>query len=412
MIQIIVILRNYKKVGEKMINIQDKKNCTSCFACYNICPKNAIIMKEDKEGFKYPVIDEEKCVKCGLCEKVCPVINSRLKLEREEKPEVYAAWSKDEFTRIDSTSGGVFSEFARNIYHKGGYVCGAIYNKENMVEHILSNDENDLDNIRSSKYLQSDINNIYKKIKEKLEADKIVLMCGSPCQIAGLYNFLGKEYVNLYTCDFICRGMNSPKIFKGYLKSLESKYNSKVKKIKFKNKIHGWHNFSTRIDFENGKKYIGGRYVDSYMLGYLRYNAFMRPSCYDCKFKGLPKKSDITLADFWGIENIAPEMDENKGTSMILINSSKGKLLFDEIKANIKYKQIKSDKVFKDNVCNTTSPEKTEARRKVFENIDNMTYEELNKKFFPCPNMLKKIKIAIRENQTVKKIRKMLKNGR
>lgn len=395
-----------------MIKIREKKECTSCSACYNICPKNAIVMEEDKEGFKYPVVDEEKCIQCGLCTKVCPMINNRLELNRKERPEVYAAWSKDNFTRIDSTSGGIFSELARNIYSKNGYVCGAIYNNDNLVEHKLSCNESDLDNIRSSKYLQSDINDIYRQVKKQLDANKLVLMCGSPCQIAGLYNFLGKEYENLYTCDFICRGMNSPKIFKGYLNNLENKYNSKVKNIKFKNKIHGWHNFSTRIDFENGKTYIGGRYVDSYMVGYLQYNAFMRPSCYDCKFKGLPKKSDITLADFWGIENIAPEMDENKGTSMILINSDKGRKLLCEIKENIKYKKIESEDVFKDNICNISSPDMTDARKNVFKNIDKMNYEELNKKFFPSPNKLKRIKIAIRENEIVKKVRKVLKNGR
>lgn len=392
-----------------MIEIKDKKNCTSCSACYNICPKNAITMKEDEEGFKYPVVDENKCIKCGLCTKVCPIINNNLKLIRNEKPSIYAAWSKDNFTRLDSTSGGIFSELAKVIYEKEGYVCGAIFNNENLVEHKLSNNIKDLDNIRSSKYLQSDINDIFKKIKEKLIDNKLVLMCGSPCQIAGLYNFLGKDYENLYTCDFICRGMNSPKIFKGYINSLENKYKSKVKKIKFKNKIHGWHNFSTRIDFENGKTYIGGRYVDSYMVGYLKYNAFMRPACYDCKFKGLPKKSDITLADFWGIENIAPEMDENKGTSMILINSEKGKELFNKISPKIIFKEIKSDKIFNENICNISSPEMTSSRKKVFENIDKMTYDELSYNFFPSPNILGKIKIAIRENDKIKSIRKKIK---
>ena len=392
-----------------MIEIKDKKNCTSCSACYNICPKNAITMKEDEEGFKYPVVDENKCIKCGLCTKVCPIINNNLRLIRNEKPSIYAAWSKDNFTRLDSTSGGIFSELARVIYEKKGYVCGAIFNNENLVEHKLSNNIKDLDNIRSSKYLQSDIDDIFKKIKEKLIDNKLVLMCGSPCQIAGLYNFLGKDYENLYTCDFICRGMNSPKIFKGYIKSLENKYKSKVKKIKFKNKIHGWHNFSTRIDFENGKTYIGGRYVDSYMVGYLKYNAFMRPACYDCKFKGLPKKSDITLADFWGIENIAPEMDENKGTSMILINSEKGKELFNKISQKIIFKEIKSDKIFNENICNISSPKITSSRKKVFENIDKMTYDELSHNFFPSPNILGKIKIAIRENDKIKSIRKKIK---
>lgn len=392
-----------------MIYKLEKEKCTGCFSCYNICPTNAIEMIEDKEGFKYPIVNEKKCIKCGLCIKICPILNKKEDLDRKLRPKVIAAWSKNNNTRLDSTSGGIFSEIANYIYDIGGEVCGAIFNKENMVEHIISNNKKDLEKIRSSKYLQSDINYIFREIKEKLENGKKILICGAPCQIAGLYNFLGKEYDNLYTCDFICRGINSPKIFKGYIKSLENKYNSKVKKIKFKNKIHGWHNFSTRIDFENGKKYIGGRYVDSYMVGYLQYNAFMRPACYDCKFKGFPKKADITLADFWGIEKIDAKLDNNKGTSMLLINSKKGEELLNNIKEKIEFKEIESEDVFKQNVCNNYSPKKTKAREEVFKNIDKMDYNELNKKFFPCPNNLKKIKISIRENRVLRKIKKIIK---
>lgn len=393
-----------------MIEINNKKDCTSCSACYNICPVNAIEMMEDREGFKYPRVDKQKCINCGLCEKVCPINNKVFRENNSKRPTVIAAWSKNNNVRLDSTSGGIFSELAREIYRENGFVCGAIYNKEWLVEHYISNNENDIDQLRSSKYLQSDIKDNFKKIKELLEQGKKVLICGSPCQIAGLYNFLQqKEYENLYTCDFICRGMNSPKIFKGYINELEKQYHSKVKKIKFKNKIHGWHNFSTKIDFENGKSYIGGRYVDSYMVGYLRYNAFMRPSCYDCKFKDLPRVADITLADFWGIENINPKLDNDRGTSMILLNSAKGKKLFDNVKQNIEYKEVISEEVFKGNVCMANSVEMTEARKKVFENIDKMSYAELNKKFFPKPNFTERVKIKIKTNRTLRKIKKVIK---
>jgi len=392
-----------------MIEIDNKENCTSCSACFNICPVNAIEMVEDNEGFKYPKVNKEKCINCHLCEKVCPIKNKYNAEENAKKPTVIAAWTKNVETRLDSTSGGVFTELANQIYDEGGYVCGAIYNKEWMVEHIVSNDRKDIDKIRSSKYLQSNINYVFKEIKEKLNKGHKVLMCGSPCQIAGLYNFLGKKYENLYTADFICRGMNSPKIFKGYLNELESKYNSKIVRIKFKNKIHGWHNFSTRIDFENKKRYIGGRYIDSYMIGYLKYNAFMRPSCYNCKFKDLPRMADITLADFWGIEDIDEKLDNNQGTSMVLLNSNKGKELFEKIKNNISYKEINSEKVFKQNVCMKESPEKTEARKKVFENIDKMTYRELCDNYFPQPNTIQQIKIKIRENRALNKVKRKVK---
>ncbi len=392
-----------------MLEIKDKKDCTSCFACYNICPKNAIVMKEDEEGFKYPKIDKNKCINCGLCEKVCPIINRKSEIRKNyERPKIIAAWSKDNNIRLDSTSGGVFSEIAKKIYNEGGYVCGAIYNKEWLVEHYISKDIKDLERLRSSKYLQSDMQDNFRQIKKLLETNNKVLICGSPCQISGLYNFLNKDYENLYTLDFICRGMNSPKIFKGYIQALERKYKSEVINIKFKHKIHGWHNFSTKIDFKNGKTYIGGRYEDSYMIGYLKYNAFMRPSCYDCKFKELPRKSDITLADFWGIEKINPKLDQNKGTSMILINSNKGEKLFEAIKEELSFEEIKSERVFKENVCMKESVKETEERKKVFDNIDKFTYDQLSKKYFPEPPNLKKIEIKIMNSKLVNSIKNTL----
>lgn len=384
-----------------MLEIKNKANCCGCFSCYNICPKDAIEMLEDKEGFKYPVINKEKCINCGLCEKACPCLhpNTKNKLENEF-PKVFAGWSKDEYVRLDSTSGGIFSELANVIYSENGYVCGAIYNKDWLVEHYLSNTPSDIDNIRSSKYLQSDINDNFRQIKEKLNQGNPVLFCGSPCQVVGLKNYLQRDYDNLVLVDFICRGMNSPKIFKGYIKNLEKKYSSKVKMIKFKNKTFGWHNFSTKIDFENGKTYIKGRYLDSYMIGYLKYNAFMRPSCYDCKFKSEFHNSDLTIADFWGIEKIDSTLDQDKGTSMILVNSKKGMEIFNKITSNINSREIISEKVFKENVCMKNSVEMTQCRIDVFENIDNMEYDELSKKFFPEPKFLEKIKINIRTNKT------------
>lgn len=387
-----------------MIKIENKELCCSCQACFNICPKGAILMKEDVEGFKYPLIDKSKCIGCNLCEKVCPILN-RKNSSNKRKPDIYAAWSKSNEIRIDSTSGGIFTELAKVIYQEKGMVCAAIYNEDWMVEHYLSSEEKDLDNLRSSKYLQSDIGKSYSKIKNALLQNKKVLFCGSPCQVAGLYGYLQKDYEKLITVDFICRGMNSPKIFKKYLKTLEQKYKSKVTKIKFKNKINGWHNFSTKIDFEDGKTYVGGRYTDSYMVGYLKYNTFMRPSCYDCKFKQLPRKADITLADFWGIEKIDKSLDEDKGTSMILINSSKGEELFEKIKAKIIYKKIISEEVFNENICIAKSPERTEARDFVFKNIDKLSYEELQKKYFPAPNFLEKVKIKIKNSKVYKKMK-------
>jgi len=374
-----------------MIEILDNTKCTGCGACSQKCPKNCITMKQDKEGFHYPVVNKSECIDCKLCEKICPILKKEKENSNRKRPIVMAAWSKNEDIRLDSTSGGVFTELANKILGQDGYVCGAIYNHEWNVEHIVTNKREDLDNLRSSKYLQSKVWKSYKEVEEKLKEGKKVLICAAPCQIEGLYNFLGKNYDSLITCDFICRGVNSPKIFQMYLKSLENKYNSKIKKIKFKNKTFGWHNFATKIEFENGKSYIGTRYFDSYMIGYLKYNAFMRPSCYDCKFKELPRIADITLADFWGIEKIDNNLDNNQGTSLVLLNNEKGEQFFKSLQDNIFYKEIESEKVFEDNVCMNNSVEMTETRKMVFKNIDNMEYEELNNKFFPEPSKLQKL---------------------
>lgn len=377
-----------------MIDKLEKGKCTGCYTCANKCPQKCIKMVEDKEGFLYPEIDEEKCIKCNLCEKVCPVMQKK-QSNNDKNPIVIAAWSKNNNIRLDSTSGGVFSELAKKVLNNGGYVCGAIYDENWMVKHILTNKIEDLEKIRSSKYIQSRIEDTFLEIKEKLDEGKTVLMCGAPCQVEGLANFLNKDYDNLILCDFICRGVNSPKIFRKYLDSLEKKYKSKIKAIKFKDKTYGWHSFSTRIEFENGKKYIGNRYLDSFMIGYLKYNAFMRPSCYDCQFKGLPRRSDITLADFWGIEKIAPQLDEDKGTSMVLLNSEKGRNLFAKIKENINHYEIEDKDNFLQNKCMYDSVEMTESRKHVLNEMNNLDYDELRKKYFPEPKKLKIFRINI-----------------
>lgn len=379
-----------------MIDELEKSKCTGCYACVNKCPTHCIHMEEDSEGFPYPKIDKEKCIKCNLCEKVCPIMTFQKEKNHFENPIIIGAYSKNETTRLDSTSGGIFSELAEAIWKENGYVSGAIYDDKWMVKHIVTNSRNDIKKLRSSKYIQSRIENCYREIEDKLKEGNNVMICAAPCQIAGLVNYLGKEYDNLILCDFICRGVNSPKIFKKYLESLEKKYHAKISKIKFKDKTYGWHSFSTRIEFENGKKYIGNRYLDSFMIGYLQYNAFMRPACYECHFKDFPRLSDITLADFWGIENIDKTLDQNKGTSMILLNSQKGKELFEKIQDNLNWKIIDSDKAFIENQCVHKSANMTEARKQVLTRMDEMTYDELKKRYFPGPSKTKKFYLKTR----------------
>lgn len=369
-----------------MINIIDKIDCTGCNACGDVCPKDCITFKTDSEGFWYPEVDKEVCVNCHLCERVCPVISPADKIKRYDVPLVYAAYTKDDCIRLDSTSGGIHSTLANYIYGINGFVGGAIYNDDHSVIHIVSNNPSDLVKIRSSKYLQSSLEGQFRQIKELLNNNQTVLYCGTPCQIQGLYKLLGKDYDNLITCDFICRGVNSPKVFAKYMEMLERQYGSKATKIKFKNKKWGWHNFSLRVNFANGQEYCKDRYHDPFFVGYLQSGCFTRPACYECKFKGFPQKSDITLADFWGIEKLDKSMDQDKGTSLVLINSDKGWNLFNAIMQQIVCKEFSMNEAGLENPAIFESLKiKYGNRNLFFEDLDKLPFDEVADKHFPMP---------------------------
>ena len=219
-----------------MIDRINRKDCTGCGACMNACPRQAIHMKRDSKGFLYPEVEKTRCIECNICLNKCPVANPTTVLSNYLTPLVFASWSLDESIRINSTSGGIFSELAKGVLKEGGCVAGAQYNAQHLVEHTLIDNATDLMKLRQSKYIQSDVKDIYIHVKKALEKQKIVLFVGSPCEIAGIRAYLGKDYENLILCDFVCRGTNSPKAYTEYLKDLEKRYKSKVKKVWFKNK--------------------------------------------------------------------------------------------------------------------------------------------------------------------------------
>jgi len=353
----------------------EKEKCTGCAVCSNICPNNCIDMVSDSEGFLYPSIDLNNCINCRICEKTCPVINET-KIENNPRPSVYAAWSLDEDIRFNSTSGGIFSELAKKIISDGGYVAGAKYNDRYLVEHCLINDNYGIFLLRQSKYVQSSLGNIYIKVKEILNKNKTVMFVGTPCQCAGLVSFLGKEYDNLLICDFICRGVNSPKAYTKYLESMENEYSSPIKKVWFKNKINGWNKFCTKIEFENGEEYYADRYTDLFMLGFLKYNLYMRTSCSNCSFKGFPRNSDITLADFWGVRLRDETQDTDKGTSLVLINSPKGNNYFESIYEQIFQEESCLNMAVQKNPCALESPDIGDIRKIFFDNVERLGFKE------------------------------------
>jgi len=360
-----------------MIKILEKKMCTGCCACMNVCPMQCIEMESDHEGFKYPMVETKICINCRRCEKVCPLLNRDfVTVERFDHPKVMAAWNTDHAIRLDSTSGGIFSALADKMFNDGGLVAGAVFQKDHSVSHIVTGDSSLLDDIRSSKYLQSNMGRLFKDINELLESGRKVLICATPCQIAGLYSALGKDYDNLTTCDFICVGVNSPKVFLKYIQMLEQKYDSLVTKIKFKNKTFGWHRFSTRIDFDSGETYIKDRYHDPYMRSLLNAH-LVRPSCYDCQFKGQPRQADITLADFWGIEKINPALDNDCGTSAVILNSQKGFDYFQNTGETIFAHECSLPDVIAGNRAFNKPIECKDDRQSFFAEIDDLPFLDL-----------------------------------
>lgn len=311
---------------------KNKNACCGCWACASICPKNCITMIDDEQGFFYPKVDEQKCVHCGKCVKVCPCEKG---VQKDSKiPKAYAVYAKDDILRMKSSSGGVFTLVAEYILEQGGVVFGASFDECFMVVHKKIETIEQLNKLRGSKYLQSRIEKTYAEVKQELIAGKCVMYTGTACQIEGLKRYLSKEYDKLYTIDVLCHGVPSPKVWEKYLEEQKKINDSNIININCREKSEGWNNFSVKIDFENGTTYEKNFKEDAYMKMFLQ-NICLRPSCYQCMFKDINRISDITLGDCWGIKNSMPDMDDDKGTSVVLVHSNKGQSLFDAIKGRL-----------------------------------------------------------------------------
>lgn len=367
-----------------MIQIQDKEQCCGCNVCGDICPTQAISFKTDNEGFWYPTVDLHTCVDCHLCEKVCPIINvDQYKNNSKYEPICYAANHKNLEIRFDSTSGGVFSALAEEIYKQNGYVGGAIYNEDFSAKHYISNNKEDLKKIRSSKYLQSNAESFYKQVKDICDTGSMVLVCGTPCQMVALRSFLPKDYENLIIVDFICHSIASPKAHRRYFDYLEETYASKAIYFKAKNKELGWRALCKKTIFANGKSHYGTVGKDYYSRAY-HSNMIDRPSCYSCKFKGYPRIADITLADFWDKKQVAKELDDNIGTSAVIINTPKGKKIFDLVTKKLQKQEISIKDIEPSNPALLYStPKPNYNRDEFFRDLDNLRFDALGDKYFP-----------------------------
>ena len=307
-------------------SVVDDRKCTGCSSCANICPVEAITMVENREGFWVPSIDTESCINCGVCRKKCVAINPKYK--NDWRPKCYAVMADDNL-RMISSSGGFFSIAAEWILEKGGYVCGASFDKDFRVKHIIIHDLEKLNLLRGSKYMQSNIGYIYKNIKDLLEKDEYVLFTGTPCQVAGLHSFLSHDYKKLYTIDLFCHGITSSKVFEKYYKDVHGQ--KELMSLKFKAKEPwGWH-AGINAEFRDGTHYSKPLETDPFFIAYLS-SISENVTCGNCKVNRLPRQGDLSMGDFWGISKFDKKLDDKKGTSAVLVNNEKGNNLIEEVK--------------------------------------------------------------------------------
>lgn len=338
-----------------------KEDCCGCHACYNVCPVNAIDMNYDPEGFLYPNFLNDKCINCNKCKMVCPIVN---KPKVQPLKEVYACKAKLEKERMSSTSGGVFATIARAVLSKDGIICGAAFDENQEVYHLVANDNNGLQLIKGTKYVQSRIGDVYKELKNHLEENKLVLFSGTPCQVAGFKSYLCKEYDNLLCVDLICHGVPSPKVWKKYLEEISE--GRKIKNVIFRNK-HEYSNITT-IDyfFENGDLKSEAYTESLYTKGFIK-NLYVRPSCFNCQFKGLLRCSDITLGDFWSIREFHLEFSDDYGISAVIVHSEKGMNWLKKVSDKLEMISAKEKEVSYWNDCLLKSTQENPYRELFFE---------------------------------------------
>jgi len=366
-------------------------NCSSCAACANVCTRGAISIQLDGDGFYRPVIDSTKCVQCGACERACPwtkdVENPNIS---SENPGTLAAFVKDDSVRLDSSSGGIFSILAERIIDDGGVVVGVAQQSATRFGHIIVDNKADLAKLRGSKYVQANAGLIYREVKSLLKEGRKVLFSGTPCQVAALYSVLGNNHFDsLTTVDIVCHGTPSVKVYEKFADYMGISCGSKLDKTIFRDKSTGWGNYSLAHLFENGKRIVVGHGLSSYMKIFLS-RICQNSSCTDCHYRKLPRIADITLGDYWGISNYHPEMNDNKGTSVVLLNTEHGGKLFASVANHIVQCESKAEYAIAGNPCIVRSEPQHPRRTEFFANLDKMEFDALVKKYCPAPPLYKR----------------------
>lgn len=359
-----------------------KQDCSGCTACMNACPTTAISMREDEEGFLYPSINDEICINCGLCRKVCSWEHP--KYDGDEKPTVLASILKNKEERQRSTSGGVFYAVAEWIISQGGVVYGAAFDENFQLHHIGVYTIDGLQKLRGSKYLQSNLGTVFKDIERELKTGRWCYFTGTGCQVAGLRAFLRKDYPSLITSDIVCHGVPSQKLFDEHITYLEEKYYDKVVSYQFRDCQKG--KGGETVNFAHRKTIKKPGYVLSPYLYSFMYGLTHRYSCYGCRFAQLPRQGDITLADFWGIEYIYPKFDRSNGASLLLLNTQKGRDLWDKIKGNCTFEVSNVRDASKHNGNLVHPSDMPSIRNSVYQEIKHKGYAIVAKELFRPPH--------------------------
>lgn len=355
----------------------DKDLCTGCSACANACEKKAITMNADLEGFLYPSIDESKCINCKKCERTCPVMRA----EKYDcaKPIVYAAKGQDSTILTQCSSGGIFSYLSGSVINESGVVFGAAFNDNLELEHKCVYAIDEISKLYGSKYMQSSVASSYVLCKELLANGRKVLFSGTPCQIAGLCSYLDRDYEKLITVEVVCHGVPSQFVFKRYLRDIKHKLKSDVLGVSFRDKETGWEAYSVKYSLSDGSTFSINHEDDKYMKAFLR-NLSIRPSCYRCNFKKGKSKADLTLGDFWGIEDVIPDYKKQDGVSLVMCNTNKGMEFFEQISSELIVKQVDYNDAVQKNPSYSNSPVCPGSRKLFFKDIRR-------KSFTSCVNM-------------------------
>lgn len=387
-----------------MPTLANKDLCVGCTACVSKCPKHCLDIVYDEAGFAYlKLSNAEYCKKCNLCERVCPILN-KTEIDNESTS-AFAAFSLDNQIRSESSSGGIFTELALQVLSKNGLVYGAAYNDSWMVEHIAVDTIEKLHKLRGAKYVESSLEGVFSEIECQLNNKREVLFSGTPCQVAGLKSFLKKDYANLFCVDFVCHGIPSPLAWKKYIDE-RKRVDGEIEmpcSINQRSKETGWsrYSYSSVIVYPDGRKYSAVSNDDLYMKLFCN-DYISRKSCKFCTFKGYARLSDITLGDFWGIWDIVPEMDDGKGTSIVLTHSKKGREAFLNLEDRVKYRDTTLEEAARENPALLYAALEKKERKNILSKIENGNFGELYD-LFP----VKKTNKVSKWKRLVKKLKKL-----